>query len=152
MASRQPTRYYVEAGWDPALHTYYGQVWATADPFTGDLPDDPVLWVGTTDEQARTIDELRAALGPFAPLLDEDELELEMERAIKEGIVDEDDLDDVLANGPSREQVRGYLFRMERRWADQPRSLERARVRRVAAQHAEARRSGVLRFLRRSTD
>ena len=111
-----------------------------------------MLWVGTSDEQARTIDELRAALGPFAPLLDEDELELEMERAIKEGIVDEDDLDDVLADGPTKEQIRGYLFRMERRWANQPRSLERARVRRIAAQHAENRRQGVLRFFRRSGD
>jgi hypothetical protein len=152
MTSRQPTRYYVEAGWDPALHTYYGQVWATANPFTGEQPDDPVLWIGTTDEQARTIDDLRAALGPFAALLDEDELELEMERAIKEGIVDEDELDDVLGGGPTREQVRGYLFRMERRWHNQPRSLERARIRRIAAQHAEDRRRGVLRFFDRATD
>jgi hypothetical protein len=152
MARRQPARYYVEAGWDPALHTYYGQVWATIDPVTGDLPDDPVLWVGTTDEQARTVDELRAALGPFASLLDEDELELEMERAIKEGIVDEDELDEILAGGPTREQIRGYLLRRERRWANQPRSLERARIRRIAGEHAGDRRWGVLRFFGRATD
>jgi hypothetical protein len=148
MAFRQPTSYYVEAGWDPALHTYYGQVWATIDPVTGEPPDYPVLWIGTTDEQARTLAELRAALGPWAPLLDEDELELEMERVLKEGIVDQDELDEVLADSPSREQLRGYLFRMERRWAGQPRSLERAWVRRVAAQHAQARRRGLLRFFR----
>jgi hypothetical protein len=85
---------------------------------------------------------------PFAPLLDEDELELEMERAIKEGIVDEDALDEVLASGPTREQIRGYLFSMERRWANQPRSLERARIPQVAAEHAQDRRRGVLRFFR----
>jgi hypothetical protein len=146
----QQPRYYVEAGWDPALHTYYGQVWATADPFTGQEPDDPVLWIGTTDEQTRTIEELRAALGPFAPLLDEDELELEMERAVKEGIVDEDELGEVLADGPTQEQIRGYLFRMERRWRNQPRSLERARIRRQAAEHLEDRRRGLLRFFPRS--
>src|SRR5512132_2982561 len=105
MPQTERTRYYVEAGWDPALHTYYGQVWATIDPRTGQPPDDPGLWVGTTDEQARTLGELRAALGSYAPLLDEDELELEMERAIKEGIVDEDELDDVLDGGPTREQL-----------------------------------------------
>jgi hypothetical protein len=146
----EATRYYVEAGWDPALDTYYGQVWATLDPVTGEPPDDPVLWVGTRDEQARTIGELRAALGPYAPLLDEDELELE--RAIKEGIVDEDELDEVLAGEPSREQVRGYLFRAEHRRAREATSLERARVRRVAARHAEDRRRGVLGLFRRAGD
>jgi hypothetical protein len=150
MARIEQRRYYVEAGWDPALHTYYGQVWATLDPVTGEPPDDPVLWIGTTDEQARTLGELRTALGPYAPLLDEDELELEMERAIKEGIVDEDELHDVLAGKPTREQLRGYLFRMERRWAGGPASLERARIRRIAAEHAQARRRGVLRFDRRA--
>jgi hypothetical protein len=148
----EETRYYVEAGWDPALHTYYGQVWATLDPVTGEPPDDPVLWVGTRDEQARTIGELRVALGPYAPLLDEDELELEIERAIKEGMVDEDDLDDVLAGEPTREQLRGYLFRAEHRQAREVASLARARVRRVAAQHAEGRRRGVLRLFRRTGD
>jgi hypothetical protein len=146
----EQTRYYVEAGWDPALHTYYGQVWATIDPRTGEPPDRPVLWVGTRDEQARTIDELRVALGPFASLL-EDELELEIERALKEGIVDEDDLDDVLDDEPTSEQIRSYLFRRGYRRTRDVTSLDRARIRRDAAKHAGDRRRGVLGLFRRST-
>jgi hypothetical protein len=150
MTPTEPIRYYVEAGWDPALHTYYGQVWATLEPRTGEPPDHPALWVGTRDEQARTIDELRAALGAFASLL-EDELELEIERALKEGIVDEDDLDDLLDGEPTSEQLRGYLFRREYRRARDVASLDRARIRRDAARHADDRRRGVLGLFRRSS-
>ena len=112
----------------------------------------PVLWVGTSDEQARTIEELRAALGQFAPLLDEDELELEIERALKEGIVDEDEFDKVLDDEPTREQIRGYLFRREYRRTREVASLERARIRHDAAQHTPARRAGFLRLFRRAAD
>jgi hypothetical protein len=79
-------------------------------------------------------------------------LELETERAVKEGIVGEDDLPEVLANGPTRDQGRGYLFRAEHRRAREVASLERGRVRRIAARHAGTRRQGVLHLFCRNAD
>jgi hypothetical protein len=91
----------------PALKTYYAQVWVTIDPVTGEPPDDPLLWIGTSDGQARTIAELRVQLGPYARLLTADQaLDLELERVIKEHELDEDDLDGFLAGHPTDDQLR----------------------------------------------
>ena len=146
MAPTEP-RLYLDAGWDPALKTYYAQVWLTVDPASGEEPDHPLLWVGTSDRQHRSLPELRAALGPYARLLRAGEaLDLELERSLKEDEIDEDDLNAFLATGPSDEQLRAYLHEQRAARRGDFAQLDETCARRAASRSAEHRQRALLRL------
>lgn len=68
-----------QVGWDPALQTFYGQVYKTdedgrVDVYeeNGEEKDGTIHWVGTSPGEIKTVEELQDRLKPVVQILPRD--------------------------------------------------------------------------------